>query len=464
MSFVFYDTETTGTNTSFDQILQFAAIHTDQYLRELGRFEIRCRLEAHSVPSAGALRVTGMTISEVMNRELPTHYEMVCRIKAQLEQWCPATFVGWNTISFDEQLLRQALYKCLHPPYLTNTNGNQRSDILKLAQCAESFADNVLVIPVNESGKPTYKLDKLAPANGFKDMKAHDAMGDVEATIFVCRLIRDRAPAAWDQMLHCAAKGRVEAVMNQHAIFVLREYYGALKEYLLTRLGNEPNGFAVLAYDLSIEPSQLSVLDDVQLAARLTRTPRPVRRIRPNVGPFVMPVAEGETVNGLSHAALVARRDTLFAQAGLVDRLLKLSARKSSEPSEHVEEQIYDGFPTPADATRMAQFHAARWCDRFGIVEQFHDKRYRQLGLRLIHSHCPESLPEEIRTEQERLVAARLLGHGLDTPPWSTLDMVDQEAASMEVDGDAHLAQTLEEFRAFVSERKRRAMDTLCLN
>ena len=51
MSFVFYDTETTGTDTAFDQILQFAAIRTDHELRELERFEIRCRLLPHVVPS-----------------------------------------------------------------------------------------------------------------------------------------------------------------------------------------------------------------------------------------------------------------------------------------------------------------------------------------------------------------------------------------------------------------------------
>ena len=38
MSFVFYDTETTGTNTTFDQILQFGAIKTDHDLNEIDRF------------------------------------------------------------------------------------------------------------------------------------------------------------------------------------------------------------------------------------------------------------------------------------------------------------------------------------------------------------------------------------------------------------------------------------------
>lgn len=44
MNFVFYDTETSGTDTTFDQILQFAAILTDAELNEFGRFEIRCLL------------------------------------------------------------------------------------------------------------------------------------------------------------------------------------------------------------------------------------------------------------------------------------------------------------------------------------------------------------------------------------------------------------------------------------
>ena len=44
MNFVFYDTETTGTNTAFDQILQFGAIRTDAELNELERFEVRCQL------------------------------------------------------------------------------------------------------------------------------------------------------------------------------------------------------------------------------------------------------------------------------------------------------------------------------------------------------------------------------------------------------------------------------------
>jgi exonuclease I len=58
MNFVFYDTETTGLDTTFDQILQFAAILTDADLNELGRFETRSRLLPHVIPAPGALLAT----------------------------------------------------------------------------------------------------------------------------------------------------------------------------------------------------------------------------------------------------------------------------------------------------------------------------------------------------------------------------------------------------------------------
>ena len=40
------------------------------------------------------------------------------RIRNKLMDWSPATFVGYNSIAFDEDLLRQALFQNLHPAYL----------------------------------------------------------------------------------------------------------------------------------------------------------------------------------------------------------------------------------------------------------------------------------------------------------------------------------------------------------
>lgn len=463
MSFVFYDTETTGTHTSFDQILQFGAIRTDADLMELERFEIRCRLDRHVVPSAGALRVTGMTVEQITNPDLPTHYEMVSAIRDRLTGWCPATFVGWNSMRFDEQLLRQAFYKCLHPPYLTQTQGNQRSDILKLAQCVEAFAPGILNIPEDIRGKPSYKLDRLAPANGFPHLNAHDAMADVEATIFICRLIRERAPHAWEQLLHCASKARVQSVIRDNLVFLLRDsYFGRLYEYALTEVGDEIGGMgAVIAYNLAIEPKQLMGMNDQNLARRLSRNPKPIHRVRPNAAPFVVGLADGEVFGELDSEELTKRASLVRSDGEFLSRLLRLSVREAALPSDHVEEQIYDGFPSQADTALMTRFHATEWCDRYSIVEQFQDQRFRCLGRRLIYAHCQESLPDDVRLEEARLLAARLTGQGCEAPSWKTLEAADLEAAEMEQEGHPDQIEMLRGFRAHIAHLLREAADAL---
>ena len=84
--------------------------------------------------------VTGIGPSQFANPELPSHYQMVRAIKAKLDEWTPSVFIGHNSLSFDEHLLRQAFYKTLHAPYLTNTNNNCRSDSLRMFQSLHLYA------------------------------------------------------------------------------------------------------------------------------------------------------------------------------------------------------------------------------------------------------------------------------------------------------------------------------------
>ena len=77
MVYVFYDTETTGRDTTFDQILQFAAMLADADLNELDRFETRCPLLPYVIPAPGALLAPGVTPAMLTDCDLPSHYEMM---------------------------------------------------------------------------------------------------------------------------------------------------------------------------------------------------------------------------------------------------------------------------------------------------------------------------------------------------------------------------------------------------
>ena len=109
MTYIFYDTETSGKLTAFDQILQFAAIKTDAELNVVDTFNVRCRLLPYIVPSPGALLVTGATVTAITTCPL-SHFEMMRLVHAKMHRWSQggAIFIGWNSMKFDETLLRQA--------------------------------------------------------------------------------------------------------------------------------------------------------------------------------------------------------------------------------------------------------------------------------------------------------------------------------------------------------------------
>lgn len=453
MSFVFWDTETTGIDTKFDQILQFAAILTDDELVEQERFEIRCRLDRHVVPSAMALQVTGQTVADITNPDRLTHYQMMTAIREKLEEWTPATFVGWNTIGFDEPLLQQAFYKSLHPPYLTVMDGNGRSDAMKLTQCLEALAPDIITIPTGENGRPIYKLDQLAPANGFPHLNAHDALADVEATIFIAQLIRERSPETWQHLCHCGSKQRVLADLRENPACLYRDsFFGRPYESVICRFATDDTG-AELCFDLRIDPGGLAHLEIDHLRRALSRSPKPVRRIRPNKSPLIMPLPDGQDFGDVAHATLIERAMMLLEDGELQQRLEEGSQPEPFPPGNEVEEKIFDGFPSNAEKAKMEEFHAADWPRRAEIVGEFEDDRYRQIACRILLGHDPALLPDDVRTAEMTAEARRLTGRDIEEPGWLTLHAALDEGLAMLENCEPAQAEMLEQFRAYIEQR-----------
>ena len=433
MSFVFYDTETTGTNTAFDQILQFGAIRTDHELRELERFDIRCRLLLHVVPSPKALLTNGITIERLTDLTLPSHYEMVRAIKAKLEEWSPAIFIGHNSMRFDEHLLCQAFYQTLHPPYLTNTNGNGRMDSLPVLQAAHFLEPGVLTVPSSEKGRPTFSLERLAPANGFIHDAAHDAMGDAEATLHLCRLVHERAEGVWSNCVRFARKAAVLDYAQPGEVFAsVGSSYGRGYVRVVTAIGTNPQRDSELyVFDLSYDPRELAALDDEGLQKRLSASPRPVRRLRANAAPCILPyedVPVAARVQLLGAEELESRATYIRKNGDLRDRLMAavVEDREEWQPSIHVEEQIYDSFSGPDDQTLMTAFHEAEWPDRAALLDGLADSRLQMLGKRLMHTEAPEAMPADGLTSCRGDVARRLLADE-GTVPWLTLPKAIRE-------------------------------------
>jgi exodeoxyribonuclease I len=459
MSLVFYDTETTGTETFFDQILQFAAVRTDAEFNVLDRFESRCRLLPHVVPAPGAMRVTQLKASQLTDPSYPSHYEMVRAIRAKFVSWSPATFIGYNSLEFDEDLLRQAFYKTLHPPYLTNSNGNSRSDVMRMVQASSLFAPNALAMALDDEGKQIFKLERVAPANGFTHEHAHDAMADVEATIHLCRLLSDRAPDVWSSFMRFSSKAAVVDFITEEQIFCLSDFYsGRPFSCLATVIGQNakytPEWFI---YDLSVNPESLQSLSDTNLKARLNRSPKPLRRLRSNAVPMLFPADSAPDVCKGKEIAMdeLARRANLLRSDGaLCAQLISAfeSLKKEYPASPHIEKQIYDGFFEDADEQRMAAFHQTPWPNRFGIIETFDDPRLKTIARQLIYIERPDLLHADIHQEHQVAAAKRLLGHGEDVA-WLTLPEALEEIESMLTASSGAELELLRQHQQYLRQR-----------
>ncbi|MCW5730880.1 MAG: hypothetical protein KIT20_08995 [Alphaproteobacteria bacterium] len=428
MRFIFYDTETTGTDRSFDQILQFAAILANGELRELDSFSLRCRLLPHILPAPEALAVTGLGIGRIV-RHPTSHLAMMRMVRARLRDWSAggAVFAGWNSLRFDEAVLRQAFYQTLQPPYLTSSGGNGRLDVMKLAHAVTRVAPNAMIVPRDADGKTTYRLERFAEANGVRLSHAHDALADARAALDLARIISVRAPRIFAEMLANASRDALRrrlAAAPAHAF--VESVFGRPEIMPVAVAAANPEDANELALaDLSRPPEEYLAAGDGAIADLFeNRGPgRVLHRIRVNAAPSLLPVDlldRRSEEAGITRAELLRRAEALAAAEDFRARLAAFLSRRARERplSPHLEERIYERFPCASDEKLMAAFHEARWEDRPALIRRFEDDRLRSLGLRLLACERPDLLSEAERERWREFLRGRLFPPG--PVPWTS--------------------------------------------
>tara|TARA_B100000131_G_scaffold309971_1_gene341094 strand:+ start:121 stop:1554 length:1434 start_codon:yes stop_codon:yes gene_type:complete len=194
--YLFYDLETSGTNPSFDQILQFAGVKTDLSFNEIERYEFRIKLRNDVIPEPGALIVNRLNIDKIIVGE--SEYDAVKKIQSILS--APGTInIGYNSISFDDEFMRFNYFRNLLEPYANQKSGCIRMDLLPITLMYYLFKKESMIWPVN-NGKVNLKLENLNDLNGLADGMAHDAVVDVLATIEMARRFKEFDPNMWDYL------------------------------------------------------------------------------------------------------------------------------------------------------------------------------------------------------------------------------------------------------------------------
>lgn len=453
MNFAFFDLETTGISPAFDHPLQFAAILTDAEFKEIERVNLRCRLAPHVIPSPQAFAVTGVRPHQLVAPELPSLFEFAQELTTLVSRWSPAIWTGFNSIRFDEEMLRQMFYQNLQPEiFATQFNGNARFDIMTAIFAVFHRHRDLFKWPVDETGRVRFKLDRLAPMNGFEGHNAHDALGDVEATIHIAQLIAQRAPSLWAELLANRDKAHVKARLEPFAPFELvARFSGGLPQGITGCLCGyaEQNSNQAFLFDVdAADPADLINATAEELTAAIEAQPSLIRFITVNKVPLLLnPVAVTDEQR---------RRVRLIAESpDFRQRVVgAMAARKGSpiapELPPAVEQQIFNGFYNWSDKALLKEFQAADWPRRREIVALFGDARLRQLGRRLVASYAPALLSEEERGQFAVWRRKRWYAPAQAEPEWTTFGKARQAISEMKASSSYDPA-TIEEIERFLS-------------
>lgn len=453
MAYIFYDVETTGLHTRFDQIISFAAIRTDENLVEMERFQCEARLLPHIIPDPEALLINGVGLDEIVSPGRPSHYEMMRRIRTTLEAWSPALFIGYNSIGFDEEMLRQGFYQTLQPPYLTSLAGNCRADALTLVRTITFLRPGALNIPSNPLGRPTCKLADVAIANGSAVAGGHTAIVDAERTLHLCRLIAAADRETWSRFQRFSTKSAVDDLLDTEDAFLCIRFRGnEAVPTVATCLGREPdnaNARVCLPLEPLLERMGCSGSDRELIAAAVLELDQPLFRVKSNGCPVVCSLDEvpDGLLDSVDCDSLLDLASSLRSEPGLCTQIVAAWTKPFAAPDRplQLEERIYEDFIPDHDLKVLEDFHRAPWNERLNVLRRVSDSRLRKLGQRLIFTERPDLLAPADRQRYADGIAERVRPKEAADSPWRTLQSVEQWFAAHSDDDANALARAYKE-------------------
>lgn len=431
-SFFFYDLETSGISPFSARIMQFAGQRTDLDLRPIGDpVNVLIRLSEDILPEPDAVLITGITPQQTIADGV-TEAEFLQLFSEQAAT--PGTIMmGYNTVRFDDEFMRCLHYRNFYDPYEWQwQDGRSKWDLLDVVRMTRALRPAGIEWPFDVHGKPTNRLELLTALNKLDHAHAHDALSDVNATIAVARLIRNKQYKLFEYLLDKRDKRKVmELTQNgQPFVYVSGKYPSQFeKATVAIEIIAHPKKQGVLVYDLRHDPTQYRDLSPEQLAElwrwkKDSTEPRlPIKTLPYNKCPAVAPlnVLDAASQQRL-HIDLAAVRRHAAVLASIPDlaqkllRALELLENKEQtkllSTEKDVDNCIYDGFFGPADKQKMAVVRAARPEELSDLHLDFDDHRLNTLLPLYKARNFRASLTSDERAAWEKTCQTKLLSGG----------------------------------------------------
>lgn len=391
--FVFYDTETTGRDVRHDQVLQVGIVTVDASLHETAAYDMRSRLLSHVVPDPQALAVTGLRPVDLERGMAP--YDFAREWHRLFTRASDQTFIGYNSLRFDEEVARSTFWTNLLSPFVTSMDGNRRADLLRMVEAFVALRPGSLVVPLGDSGRRSLRLDSLAPANGYEDFSAHDALADVRATLYLANRLRAADPGLFEWLLSLGCPRSVDRVLDEGSLLWLFSPFPSpeLRPIVpVAKTGSNRRLWACV--DLSRPLDGVSDLSPSEMRRLMSDPESPLVLVRSNSQPVLFaelgPDVDRSLVRSPGAGADRALA-SLLSNPSVRPRLSKALESWFADPAITLEQQLYEApFIQPGDRQAVQAFHDARtWEDRYRAGLSIEHPVHRQLALRIVEANSP---------------------------------------------------------------------------
>lgn len=416
-TFYFYDLETSGLKSRTDRIMQFAGIRTDENFQPIGEpANILVELTDDTLPSPGAIMVTGITpmatrTDGMSEREFCQYFNEEVAIPE-------TTIMGYNSVRFDDEFIRNALWRNFYDPYEWQwRDGRSKWDLLDVVRMTRALRPEGIKWPVTEEGKPTNRLELITKENQISHEHAHDALSDVEALISVAKLIKEKQPQLFDFLYKMREKDAVAKLVNlespQPFVYSSGRYGSGHNfttvAYPIADLGRGQ----ILVYDLRYNLDELLAQEQEAKKAPNSSEEKSwkdrepwergyfpiVKKLQYNHCPAVAPVGVLDKEDGwgrieLSKETIENNLKSLKKHPEFIKRMTS-AAKREYPQDEDVEQRIYDQFSSKSDMNLCAVVRANDENGLKNFRPKFEDDRLNELLIHYRGRNFPGTLNDE---------------------------------------------------------------------
>ena len=411
-TYLFYDIETTGLNLCFDQVIEFAAIRTDLSLNEIERHHYTVQLRPDVVVSPMATLTHRLAPTQLQSGL--TEAQAIHRIH-QLFNTPGTISCGYNTLGFDDGVLRFAFYRHMLDPYSHQyANGCGRADLYPITILYYLYANDGLKWPMTERGV-SLKLERINKENQLiTDGQAHHAMTDVEVTLALARLFF-RRQKIWDYAMGYFNKSldneRIERVRNLrneqedgaprelgiselmiavliHGKYGVKQRFQSVAVYLGRHKVYKNQGIWLRLDQSPIEPNQLAEDDALDHLIVRKKSAEP---------PMILPL--DKALSTLSEAQIQCfEHNRPLLVSSVLDRLATIYCHWTYPDIESIDPDanLYQShFLTDQERLEVTHFHQGTISEKLACLTRFEGHRMHPFMLRYIWRFHPTECPQE---------------------------------------------------------------------